>query len=157
MNRAEVRCLLTEIGVSALLYGRSSDSFRLQEAVIESLRHCLVPACFINRAIGGVVCRLAVTRSDGPTAPTWLADRVASLSGAILALCSAMVLPLIGGIPMRGTGLGPVITLRYSTPASNVGRWYGRCVGSARRSVARAGSAPCSCAHRPADAHDRTR
>ncbi len=62
MNRAEVRCLLPEIGVSALLYGRSSDSFRLQEAVIESLRHCRVPALFINRAIGGFVCRLAVTR-----------------------------------------------------------------------------------------------
>ncbi len=32
-----------------------------------------------------------------------------------------MVLPLIGGMPMRGTGLGPVITVWYSARAINVG------------------------------------
>jgi uncharacterized membrane protein YraQ (UPF0718 family) len=45
---------------------------------------------------------------------------VASVSGAILAVCSCTVLPLFAGIYKRGAGLGPATAFLYSGPAINV-------------------------------------
>jgi uncharacterized protein len=45
---------------------------------------------------------------------------VASVSGAILAVCSCTVLPLFAGIYKRGAGIGPAIAFLYSGPAINV-------------------------------------
>ena len=45
---------------------------------------------------------------------------VASVSGAILAVCSCTVLPLFAGIYKRGAGLGPAIAFLFSGPAINV-------------------------------------
>jgi uncharacterized protein len=42
------------------------------------------------------------------------------VSGTILAVCSCTVLPLFGGIYMRGAGLGPAVAFLYSGPAINV-------------------------------------
>jgi uncharacterized membrane protein YraQ (UPF0718 family) len=56
----------------------------------------------------------------GPKASKWLSYSVASVSGTILAVCSCTVLPLFGGIYMRGAGLGPAIAFLYSGPAINV-------------------------------------
>ena len=56
----------------------------------------------------------------GPKANKALAYGVASVSGTILAVCSCTVLPLFGGIWMRGAGLGPATAFLYSGPAINV-------------------------------------
>jgi len=45
---------------------------------------------------------------------------VASVSGAIVAVCSCTVLPLFASIYKRGAGLGPAIAFLYSGPAINV-------------------------------------
>ncbi|HOW98403.1 MAG TPA: permease [Kiritimatiellia bacterium] len=107
------------------------EAARFQGAVTESLRlvrwyareHvllCLVPAFFIAGAIGVFVRQDAVMKYFGPKAHKALAYGVASVSGTILAVCSCTVLPLFGGIYLRGAGLGPAIAFLYSGPAINV-------------------------------------
>lgn len=81
---------------------------------------CLIPAFFIAGAIAVFVSQTAVIRYFGPKAKRWLAYTVASLSGAILAVCSCTILPLFAGIRQRGAGLGPAIAFLYSGPAINV-------------------------------------
>lgn len=104
---------------------------RFQGAAIEALKlaqwyareHvllCLVPAFFIAGAIGVFVRQTAVMKYFGPNAHKALSYGVASVSGAILAVCSCTVLPLFGGIYLRGAGLGPAIAFLYSGPAINV-------------------------------------
>jgi uncharacterized membrane protein YraQ (UPF0718 family) len=61
----------------------------------------------------------AVMRYLGPReAP--LAYGVASVSGAILAVCSCTVLPIFKGIYKKGAGLGPAVAFLYSGPAINI-------------------------------------
>jgi len=107
------------------------ESARFQGAVLESLHlvkwyaqeHvllCLVPAFFIAGAVGVFVSQNAVMKYFGPKANKLLSYGVASVSGTILAVCSCTVLPLFGGIYMRGAGLGPAIAFLYSGPAINV-------------------------------------
>jgi uncharacterized membrane protein YraQ (UPF0718 family) len=81
---------------------------------------CLVPAFFIAGAIGVFVSQNAVMKYFGPKANKWLSYGVASVSGTILAVCSCTVLPIFGGIYMRGAGLGPAVAFLYSGPAINV-------------------------------------
>ncbi|NPV39347.1 putative membrane protein, YraQ family [Brevinematales bacterium NS] len=81
---------------------------------------CLVPAFFIAGAITVFVNHQAVIRYLGPKAPKWLAYSVASVSGAILSVCSCTVLPLFKGIYKKGAGLGPAISFLYSGPAINI-------------------------------------
>jgi hypothetical protein len=81
---------------------------------------CLVPALFIAGAIAVFVSQAAVLKYFGPQAKKVLSYSVASVSGAILAVCSCTVLPLFAGIYKRGAGLGPAIAFLYSGPAINV-------------------------------------
>jgi uncharacterized membrane protein YraQ (UPF0718 family) len=81
---------------------------------------CLVPAFFIAGAISTFISKDAVMKYFGPQANKVLSYSVASISGAILAVCSCTVLPLFGGIYRRGAGLGPAIAFLYSGPAINV-------------------------------------
>ncbi len=81
---------------------------------------CLVPAFFIAGAIGNFISQGAVLKYLGAKANKVVAYSVASVSGAILAVCSCTVLPLFGGIYKRGAGLGPAIAFLYSGPAINV-------------------------------------
>ncbi|HOT62247.1 MAG TPA: permease [Treponemataceae bacterium] len=81
---------------------------------------CLVPAMFIAGAIGVFLNQQSVMRYLGPRAPKALAYGVASVSGAILAVCSCTVLPLFKGIYKKGAGLGPAISFLYSGPAISV-------------------------------------
>ncbi len=81
---------------------------------------CLVPALFIAGGISAFVSQASVMRYLGPKANKALAYGVASVSGTILAVCSCTVLPLFGGIWMRGAGLGPATAFLYSGPAINV-------------------------------------
>jgi uncharacterized protein len=81
---------------------------------------CLVPAFFIAGAISVFVSQASVIKYFGAKANKFLSYSVASVSGAILAVCSCTVLPLFSGIYKRGAGLGPAIAFLYSGPAINV-------------------------------------
>ena len=130
MNR-ELKLLLGLVAAFLGLYYLPIDAPRFQGAIVESFRlakwyareHvllCLVPAFFIAGAIGVFVRQAAVMKYFGPRAHKGLAYGVASVSGTILAVCSCTVLPLFGGIYMRGAGLGPAIAFLYSGPAINI-------------------------------------
>lgn len=100
-----------------LLYG-GLDALR--EYLSAHVLTCLVPAFFIAGAIAVFVSQGAVLKYFGPQARKIVSYSVASVSGAILAVCSCTVLPLFGGIYKRGAGLGPAIAFLYSGPAINV-------------------------------------
>jgi uncharacterized membrane protein YraQ (UPF0718 family) len=130
-GRKELKILGGLLAVFAILYYLPIEAARFQGALIESFKlakwyareHvllCLVPAFFIAGAIGVFVSQSAVMTYFGPKASKWLSYSVASVSGTILAVCSCTVLPLFGGIYMRGAGLGPAIAFLYSGPAINV-------------------------------------
>jgi uncharacterized protein len=117
--------------VFLLFYFMPFGSGTVQNAVMESLfmmqeyarLHvllCLVPAFFIAGAVGNFISQGAVLKYLGAKANKVLAYGVASVSGAILAVCSCTVLPLFGSIYKRGAGLGPAIAFLYSGPAINV-------------------------------------
>ncbi len=107
------------------------DSPRIEEALHEAFlmlsdyarQHvllCLVPAMFIAGALTIFLNQQAVIRYLGPKAPKVVSYGVASVSGAILAVCSCTVLPLFKGIYKKGAGLGPAISFLYSGPAINI-------------------------------------
>lgn len=81
---------------------------------------CLVPAIFIAGAISIFLSQAAILKYFGPQANKWLAYGIASVSGAILAVCSCTVLPLFAGIYKKGAGLGPAVAFLYSGPAINI-------------------------------------
>ncbi len=81
---------------------------------------CLVPALFIAGGIAAFVSQASVLRYFGARTNKFLSYGVASVSGAILAVCSCTVLPLFAGIYKRGAGLGPAIAFLYSGPAINI-------------------------------------
>lgn len=92
----------------------------LQEYARLHVLSCLVPAFFIAGAISVFIRKESVIRYLGPRAPRLLSYGVASVSGAILAVCSCTVLPLFAGIYARGAGIGPATVFLYSGPAINV-------------------------------------
>ncbi|MCD6329072.1 MAG: permease, partial [Candidatus Cloacimonetes bacterium] len=81
---------------------------------------CLLPAFFIAGAISVFVSQASVINYLGARAKKVTAYAVASVSGAILAVCSCTILPLFSGIYKRGAGLGPATTFLYSGPAINI-------------------------------------
>ncbi len=101
---------------NALKEGLELTKWYAQEHVLL----CLIPALFIAGGISAFVNQASVMRYLGPRANKALAYGVASVSGTILAVCSCTVLPLFGGIWMRGAGLGPATAFLYSGPAINV-------------------------------------
>lgn len=92
----------------------------LGEYAREHVLLCLVPAMFIAGAIGVFLNQQAVMKYLGPKAPKTVAYAVASVSGAILAVCSCTVLPLFKGIYKKGAGIGPAISFLYSGPAISI-------------------------------------
>ncbi len=92
----------------------------LQEYARQHVLLCLVPAFFIAGAIAVFISQASVTKYLGAQAKKVVAYGVASVSGAILAVCSCTVLPLFAGIYKRGAGLGPAIAFLYSGPAINI-------------------------------------
>ncbi|MHC4716014.1 MAG: permease, partial [Planctomycetota bacterium] len=81
---------------------------------------CLVPAFFIAGAIAVFVSQASVMKYLGARANKLLAYGVASVSGAVLAVCSCTVLPLFAGVYRMGAGVGPAATFLYAGPAINV-------------------------------------
>ncbi len=85
---------------------------------------CLIPAFFIAGAIGVFIKKEIILSYLGPRSNKGIAYSVASVSGAILAVCSCTILPLFAGIRKRGAGLGPAITFLYSGPAINIAAMF---------------------------------
>ncbi len=119
--------LLVFIGAYFLPFGsirfRSSlleALMMLQEYAREHVLLCLVPAFFIAGAIANFVSQQSVIKYFGAKTNKVLSYSVASVSGAILAVCSCTVLPLFAGIYKRGAGIGPATAFLYSGPAINV-------------------------------------
>ena len=81
---------------------------------------CVVPAMFIAGAVVVFLNQQAVMKYLGPKAKKLVAYSVASVSGAILAVCSCTVLPLFKGIYKKGAGLGPAVSFLYSGPSINI-------------------------------------
>jgi uncharacterized membrane protein YraQ (UPF0718 family) len=119
------------LAIFLLLFYFPVDRIRFDNPLFESIalanwyarQHvilCLVPAFFIAGAISVFVSQASILRYLGPRAAKTLAYGVASVAGAVLAVCSCTVLPLFAGIYTRGAGLGPACTFLYAGPAINV-------------------------------------
>ncbi|MGC8817477.1 MAG: permease [Candidatus Hadarchaeum sp.] len=65
----------------------------------------LVPAFFISGAIAALASKQSVLKYFGAGAKKWLSYSVATVSGAILAVCSCTILPIFQGIYKRGAGV----------------------------------------------------
>jgi len=106
---------------SSLVLGATNEAFlMLGEYARQHVLLCLVPAMFIAGAITVFLNQQAVMRYLGPDANRLTAYGVASVSGAILAVCSCTVLPIFKGIYKKGAGLGPAVAFLYSGPAINI-------------------------------------
>jgi len=101
---------------SAILEG----FYLLSEYVRQHTLTCLIPALFIAGAISVLISQASVIKYFGADAKRVAAYGVASVSGAVLAVCSCTILPLFAGIYKRGAGLGPAIAFVYSGPAINI-------------------------------------
>lgn len=101
--------------------GAVNEAFlMLSEYARQHVILCLVPAMFIAGAITVFLNQRSVMHYLGPDAKRLTAYGVASVSGAILAVCSCTVLPIFKGIYKKGAGLGPAIAFLYSGPAINI-------------------------------------
>lgn len=123
--------------------GAVNEAFlMLSEYARQHVIFCLVPAMFIAGAITVFLNQQAVMRYLGPDAKRLTAYSVASISGAILAVCSCTVLPIFKGIYKKGAGLGPAIAFLYSGPAINIlaivlsAKVFGLALGAARTIMA---------------------
>lgn len=125
------KSLLILTGIFLLIYLVPFSSPRVSTAIREAFlllseyarAHvllCLVPALFIAGAISVFLNQQSVIRYLGPQARKAVAYSVASVSGAVLAVCSCTVLPLFKGIYKKGAGLGPAVSFLYSGPAINI-------------------------------------
>nr|MDK2851328.1 uncharacterized protein [Candidatus Cloacimonadota bacterium] len=94
--------------------------YMLQEYARQHVLLCLIPALFIAGGVSVFISSASVMKYLGPAAKKTVAYAVASVSGAVLAVCSCTILPLFSGIYKRGAGLGPAIAFLYSGPAINV-------------------------------------
>ncbi len=123
--------LLAMISVFLAAYFMPLTSTRFTGAVLEALYMvqdyarlhvltCLIPALFIAGAISSFISQNAVIRYFGTKARKWVSYAVASVSGAVLAVCSCTVLPLFAGLYLRGAGIGPATAFLYAGPAINV-------------------------------------
>ncbi len=129
--KRELKILFWIAAVFVFAYFMPLENMRFSEALFAMLdlakwyarEHvilCLLPAFFIAGVIAVFVSKGAVMKYFGAKAKKWVAYTVASLSGAILAVCSCTILPLFSSIHKRGAGLGPAIAFLYSGPAINI-------------------------------------
>ena len=131
MERKDWYMLFWIVLVFAILYfvPSQTDWFRTSILSAFDLLHdyaqkhvltCLVPALFIAGAIAVFVKKEAVLKYLGHKSKKIVSYSIASVSGAILAVCSCTILPLFAGIRKRGAGLGPAITFLFAGPAINI-------------------------------------
>jgi len=97
-----------------------SGWFALKDYLSAHVITCLIPAFFIAGAITIFISQDKVLKYFGDQTKKIISYSIASVSGAILAVCSCTVLPLFSGIYKRGAGIGPAIAFLYSGPAINI-------------------------------------
>ena len=90
------------------------------EYLAEHVLTCLIPAFFIAGAIAAFIKKDAILKYFGPTTKKRISYAIASVSGAVLAVCSCTILPLFAGIYKKGSGIGPATAFLYSGPAINI-------------------------------------
>ncbi|QER42110.1 hypothetical protein F1847_04880 [Thermodesulfobacterium sp. TA1] len=103
-----------------VIVGLKEAVYLTHEYAREHVIFCLLPALFIAGAISTFLSEASVMKYLGAQAPKHVSYSVASVSGAILAVCSCTVLPIFAGIYFRGAGIGPATTFLYSGPAINI-------------------------------------
>jgi len=80
----------------------------------------LIIAFFLSGAISQFMSQGAVMKYFGPNSKKGLSYLIASVSGAILAVCSCSVLPMFASIRKKGAGIGPAVTFLFAGPAINI-------------------------------------
>ena len=80
----------------------------------------LTIAFFLSGAITEFLSQGAVLKYFGPKSNKVLAYLIASVSGAILTVCSCSVLPMFASIRKKGAGIGPAVTFLFAGPSINV-------------------------------------
>jgi len=131
MERKDWNILFWIVLVFGILYFVPSNSDWFRNSILSAFdllhdyakKHvltCLVPALFIAGAISVFVKKEAVLKYLGHKSKKIVSYSIASVSGAILAVCSCTILPLFAGIKKRGAGLGPAITFLFAGPAINI-------------------------------------
>ncbi len=81
---------------------------------------CLIPAFFIAGAISVLLRKDFILKYLGRKSNKILSYLIASVSGAVLSVCSCTVLPIFAGISKKGAGPGPAFAFLYSGPAINI-------------------------------------
>ena len=133
--KKEIKILILLIGAFLFFYFMPLSSSLFKEAVFSALKFlneysrqhvltCLIPAFFIAGAISVFVKKDYILCYLGAKAKKYISYSLASVSGAILAVCSCTILPLFAGIRKRGAGLGPATTFLYAGPAINIAAMF---------------------------------
>ena len=107
---------MTDPLTGSLLLGWTTLLAYLTQHVIT----CLVPAFFIAGAIATFIKKDAILKYFSPETKKSTSYGIASVSGAVLAVCSCTILPMFASILKKGSGLGPAVTFLYAGPAINV-------------------------------------
>ncbi|MFO7990939.1 MAG: permease [Thermoplasmata archaeon] len=97
-----------------------SGLLSVYEYLSEHVLTCLVPAFFIAGAISAFIKKDAILKYLGPDVKKRISYPIASISGAILAVCSCTILPMFAGLYKKGSGVGPATAFLYSGPAINI-------------------------------------
>ncbi len=92
----------------------------LQKYLSAHVLTCLIPAFFIAGAIAVFISKKYILKYFGAKTKKYISYTIASVSGAVLAVCSCTVLPLFMGIYKRGAGIGPATTFLFAGPAINI-------------------------------------
>lgn len=107
---------MTDPLIGSLLMGWDTLFGYLSQHVVT----CLIPAFFIAGAIASFIKKDAILKYFSPETRKTTSYGIASVSGAVLAVCSCTILPMFAGILKKGSGLGPAITFLYAGPAINI-------------------------------------
>ncbi len=131
MSNKETKKAVSVIAVFLLLFFLPVDSPWFREAFFSGIElvhsyarghvlGSLLPAFFIAGAIAAFVKKEQILKYLGGGVKKYISYSVASMSGAVLTVCSCTILPLFASIRKNGAGLGPATTFLFAGPAINI-------------------------------------